>query len=144
MLKQSQWKTYIFFNFRVIKCRSSRCLSKQLFLEILQYSQKMYRSLFFIKRLQCRFFPVNIAKFLRTVFFYRIPLVAASINGLTPEILILWALFQKNRAHEATNAWIFMKKNRCILINFGRFEDGAPLISCKFKVIRVWKCQKYL
>ena len=54
---------------KLIRKRSSRpgCSVKNVFLNILQNSQE-------------RCFPVNFAKFLRTPFFYRTPLMAASVE----------------------------------------------------------------
>ena len=71
-----------------------RCSSEQVLLKISQYSQKIpvleflfskvaglynfVNSNFMKKRLQYRCFPINIAKFVRIVFFHRTPFVAAS------------------------------------------------------------------
>ena len=62
-----------------------RCSSKQVLLEISQYSQENIMACNFIstssqKRLQHRFFPVNIAKNFMDSFFYRTPPVAAFVS----------------------------------------------------------------
>ena len=81
---------------------AQRCSAKKLFLEI---SQNLHENTCAMvplqtqkqKWLQHRYIPENIAKSLRTPFFYRTPLVAASVNA--PLVLLNIVSFSQATGH---------------------------------------------
>ena len=96
-----------------------------------------YRNKLYYKETPTQAFSCEYFEIFKNTFLYRTLLVAASVNGLIWEILLLWGRILEGHGVRA-HAWIFMNKNRHFLINFGQFEDNTPLIPCRFKIIRVW------
>ena len=73
---------------------------KQSFADFFKVGVGLKACIFVKKRLQHKYFPVNIAKFLRAAFFYRTPLVAAFAN-MRLEVTGVGVKLQRNLRHQS-------------------------------------------
>ena len=82
---------------------------------------------FIKKRLQQWCFPGNIAKFLRTAFFYRTPLVAASGENSVKQSVLVRTEIQEN---------IFIKQLKYIMMKQNKIHYLKSVLYCQMNMIK--------